>query len=279
MARRILLLLAALLISPVTSWAQTTVLLLHSQPGDYIGAGLDQTFTEVDGTFSATRNFNNGVAVDFTAPGFTHWWRLNFAAPGGVLLTPGVYENAARFPFQSTQPGLDVSGDGRGCNELDGRFEVLEVTFGPGASVSSFAATFEQHCEHQAPALTGVILFNSNAPVPPRLDITLVGCLHCHPGDHLIAQVTLRNPGTKAIPVELKVGVRLPDGTGASLFGPNGQHVVFSLPAGAESTFPALNITWPANLPAGVWHIEGTLLEPALGRTFSRDVKLFQLEP
>jgi len=40
-----------------------------------------------------------------------------------------------------------------------------------------------------------------------------------------------------------------------------------------------MNATFPAGLPAGVWHVEGTLLEPALGRTFSRDVKVFELEP
>ena len=158
-------------------------------------------------------------------------------------------------------------------------FEVLEATYGSSGNLLTFAATFEQHCEGATPALLGTMFYNANAPVPPQLNLTLVGCLHCHPGDHLIAQVTLRNPGTTAMPVELKVGVRLPNGTGLSLFGPNRQHVVVSLAAGAESTFPALNVTWPAGLPAGVWHIEATMLEPVLGRTFSRDVKLFELEP
>jgi hypothetical protein len=279
MARRIFLLVAALLVSPVTSWAQTTILMTQSQPGDYVGGGLNRTFTEADGTFTATRNFNNGVSIQFRDPNFTSFWMLDFAAAGGALLTPGLYEDAARFPFQGNQPGLSVSGEGRGCNQLTGRFEVLEVTFGSGSNVTSFAATFEQHCEGNAPALLGTILVNANAPVPPQLNITLIGCLHCHAGDHLIAQVTLRNPGATATPVEMKVGLRLPDGTGVSLFGPNGQHIVFSLPAGAESTFPVLNFTWPAGAPPGAWRVEGTLLEPSLGKTFSRDVRLFEIEP
>ena len=280
MARRIFLLLAALLVSPVASWAQTTMLTLHSQPGDYVGGGFDQTFNEADGTFTANRNVDNGVSIDFQSAGFQHSWHLDFAGPDSAPLTPGVYEGAARFPFQETgQAGLSVTGEGRGCNQITGRFEVLEVTYGSGGNVSSFAATFEQHCEGNPPALLGTVLFNSGAPVPPQLNLTLIGCLHCHAGDHLIAQVTLRNPGTTAMPVELKVGLRLPDGSGLSLFGPNHQHVVFSLPAGAEGTFPVLNVTWPSGLPAGAWRVEGTLIEPVLGRTFSRDIRVFEIEP
>jgi hypothetical protein len=36
---------------------------------------------------------------------------------------------------------------------------------------------------------------------------------------------------------------------------------------------------WPEGGPTGVWHVEGTLLEPALGKTFSRDVKVFAVAP
>lgn len=279
MTRRIILLLAALLASPVSSRAQTTILVTQSQAGDFVGGGVDRTFTEADGTFTATRNFS-GVTIQFHDPSFSHFWMLDFAAAGGVPLTPGVYENAVRFPFQPVdQPGLSVVGEGRSCNQLTGRFEVLEVTFGSDQLVSSFAATFEQHCEGNPPALLGAILINANAPVPPQLNITLVGCLHCHAGDHLIAQVTLRNPGTTATTVEIKAGLRLPNGTGVSLFGPNGQHIVVSLAAGMEATFPILNLTWPAGAPPGAWRVEGTLLEPSLGRTFSRDVRLFEVEP
>ena len=38
--------------------------------------------------------------------------------------TVGFYPNATRFPFQGTGAGLSISGSGRGCNELTGRFEV-----------------------------------------------------------------------------------------------------------------------------------------------------------
>ena len=279
MARRILLMLAALLVSPVTSWAQTTLLTLRSQPGDFVGGGQNLTFNEVDGMFQVYV-FNNDVNIVFNTPGHSHFWNLVFGAPDHAPLVPGLYEGATRASFRGPgEAGLDIGGDGRGCNSVTGRFEVLEATYGTAGNILTFAATFEQHCEGATPALLGAILYNAHTPVPPQLYLTLTGCLHCHTGDHLIAQVTLRNPATTATSVELKIGVRLPDGTGVSLLRSGNQHLVASLPAGMETTFPVLNLTWPAGVPPGVWHVEGTLLEPTLGRTFSRDVKIFELEP
>ena len=119
-ARHIILSVAASFVLMASAWpatAQTTFLFMHSQPGDYIGAGVTQTLTPLDGNFSATRKFDNGVSVHFNAGG--EWWDLDFAAPQETLLTSGSYENATRFPFQSpTAPGLNVSGSGRGCNML-----------------------------------------------------------------------------------------------------------------------------------------------------------------
>jgi len=154
------------LFSPRAVAAQTTSLEFKSQTGDYIGGGIDQTFTPADGTFTASPNFDTGVSIFFN--GGPHWWHLDFAAPQGTALVPGVYENATRWPFNSpTGPGLDIGGDGRGCNTLTGRFEVLEIVYGATGEVERFAATFEQHCEGGVPALLGSVLFNSTLPPPP----------------------------------------------------------------------------------------------------------------
>jgi hypothetical protein len=153
---------------PAPASAQTTSLVLDSQPGDYVGGGIKQTFTESHGTFEVQRNFDNGVSLTFD--GGSHWWRLDFAAPGDAALSVGPFEGARRFPFQlSTEPGLSVVGEGRGCNTLTGRFDVLEVEYGPGGEVLRFAAAFEQHCEGRGPALFGSILFNSTLPPPPSV--------------------------------------------------------------------------------------------------------------
>ena len=156
MLRKTVLAVATLLISTSGAYAQTTLLSLNSQPGDYIGQGQQRTWTAADGRFSAQNNFDNGVSLSFSGNDPSVWWYLDFAAPGNLRLAPGVYEHATRFPFQqATVPGLNVSGEGRGCNTLTGRFEVLEATYGPSGEVLTFAADFEQHCEGSAPALSG----------------------------------------------------------------------------------------------------------------------------
>src|SRR5213594_3040989 len=86
-----------------------TLLFLNSQPGDPIGQGEARLITPADGTFTASRNFDNGVNVDFerTAPG--DFWSVDFAAPMSVTLVPGNYEGATRWPFQAASgPGLSV---------------------------------------------------------------------------------------------------------------------------------------------------------------------------
>lgn len=115
---------------------------------------------------------DNSITVDINA-GTS--WELNFAAPQGQALTAGtVYDNAARYPFQSpTQPGLSLFGDGHGCNTVTGSFTVISATFGPYGWIQSFDATFIQHCEGDPnSAATGEVVL-SNGPAPPVLTVTV----------------------------------------------------------------------------------------------------------
>jgi hypothetical protein len=103
---------------------------------------------------------NTGVIISFRTPTLDHFWTLFLVAPNGAPLTPGSYANAMRSA-EGTSPGLDVFGDGRGCNMLTGSFQVLQVTFGPANTLVSFNAIFEQHCEGITPALRGEIRYNA----------------------------------------------------------------------------------------------------------------------
>ena len=60
------------------------------------------------------------------------------------------------------------------------------------------------------------------ATAPPSLVLTLTGCTICHPGDTFTVQAVLKNPGPVGVPIELKLGLRLPDGSPASLLGASG---------------------------------------------------------
>jgi len=145
-----------------------------SDPGDYIGAGQTRSFTLDTASFSSRSGQNGGsfgVTVFPFAGGF---WFLDIAAPQGAQLVPGAYEGAVRYPFQGPgQPGLSLSGDGRGCNTLTGRFDVLEATFGPNGFIERFHATFEQHCEGGPAALFGEVLI----VVQPEIDHVSPGSL------------------------------------------------------------------------------------------------------
>jgi hypothetical protein len=172
---RFLSVLVGSLLAPALA-AQSSLLELISDPGDYIGGGQHLTFTPADGSFTAATNFDGGVTVRFS--GGTHFWTCDFAPLEGQPFTVGAYVGATRFPFQGPQePGLSVTGDGRGCNRSTGRFVVLELERGPSNTITRFAADFEQHCEGAQPALLGSIRFASSVTVEPRLALGSVAVI------------------------------------------------------------------------------------------------------
>ncbi len=159
--------------------AQSGTLTLTSDPGDFVGRGLTYSYATPQNVFFAvTRDWSgqdNMVNVTMrTDPSSTDYWMLDFAAPPGQTLTAGSYSAAVRAGASQSagQPGLDVSGLGSGCNMLGGTFNVLDAVFGPYGYVERFHATFEQHCEFNAPALRGEVLV-SNPPPPAPLTATI----------------------------------------------------------------------------------------------------------
>ena len=112
---------------------------------------------------------------------------------------------------------------------------------------------------------------------PPTLSLTLTGCTTCRAGDQFIVQAHLTNPGSRGVLVEVKIGVRLPDGTPVNLLG--NKHLEFLFSAGLDAPVPLFNFPLPSGLPTGAWTLEGTLLGPDLGETLSRDVKPFTVVP
>ena len=150
-------LLAAWLVSPAASAA--TAVHLDSPQGDWVGQGQELTFTSPGTAISTASVFGNSLVT-------VSWgsWRLQFESAGTAALAPGNYEGATRYPFNSNRyPGLSLSGDGRGCNRLEGWFEIHEASFA-GSSVLAFAADFVQSCDG-GPALFGAVRINSAVPL------------------------------------------------------------------------------------------------------------------
>ncbi|MCU7921990.1 MAG: hypothetical protein KZQ88_04765 [Candidatus Thiodiazotropha sp. (ex Dulcina madagascariensis)] len=55
-----------------------TYLYLYSQTGDHLGQGEETIWMEHEGSFSASRNHDNGISLSFA--GATEQWHLDFAA-------------------------------------------------------------------------------------------------------------------------------------------------------------------------------------------------------
>jgi len=166
------LLLAGFSVIPALAWSATqTLITLNSQPGDYIGQGLQQTYTPADGPFTVTTINNGGVRVSFHTPDYSHFWDLEFGPPTGRKLVVNEYEGAQTFAFHSPmRPGLDVFGDARGCNTL-GRFMVEEIVWNADGTIARLAVDFEQHCEGFQPALYGSVRYNSGFKLVPRIGV------------------------------------------------------------------------------------------------------------
>jgi hypothetical protein len=133
-----------------------TVMMLDGQ-NDYIFSG---TETVRAGTFGASVASPSSIEISVT-PGDAMqgaFWYLTFSSDQlGQPLATQTYEMAERAPFASPgHPGLDVEGDGRGCNTLTGRFQIEDLAL-TGSVLTAFTATFEQHCEGGSGVVRGCI--------------------------------------------------------------------------------------------------------------------------
>jgi hypothetical protein len=164
-----------------------------SEQGDYIGQGRTYSFATVlyDGLRSGYPTFTVSSPTD----SFQVW----VAAPAGQTLVPGVYNGAQRFDFRAPgTPGLDVFGDGRGCNTVAGRFVVDDATYAGDGSVLSFAMQFELHCDG-APPLFGDLSYNSSSAFYARsVSPSVVTLLTA--GRLIVAeQITISNTGSATL--------------------------------------------------------------------------------
>ena len=153
----------------VASATPKTFLTLNSQPGDYVGQGITQTLTPADGTFSVS---NTSDTISILFENSTQFWGLDFGSASTAKFGWGEYDGAQRTPFRSpTRPGIDVTGDGRGCNTDTGRFLVSDFALNTDGTIARLAIDFEQHCEGATPALYGSFRYNSSVAAVPRLAI------------------------------------------------------------------------------------------------------------
>jgi hypothetical protein len=218
--RLIRILVATLLVVPVLTWrsaapvgaSERTFLFLDSEPGEYVGFGEDHLFERSSSSMrAAVIGEGNRIHVLIDQPDGSQW-DVNLSAPAGEKLRIGSYTNATRWPLNGEGvAGMDISGEGRGCSEISGSFEVLAADFGEKGVIHSFHATFEQFCEGRAPALIGelslagipalpantvaVTLDESGTVEPDTGRIRLYGTLACSIAPFATFDVTIVHNG------------------------------------------------------------------------------------
>ncbi|MFD3512177.1 hypothetical protein [Streptomyces sp. NPDC058657] len=182
---------------------ETGSLSFSGDPGDYISQGRPHTYSVANkDKLTVTSNKDqNALSVSVNGADGSHW-SLDLA--DGKALKAGSYTGAVRYPFnEAGRPGLDLSGDGRGCDTLTGSFDIAQVVFGPHGYVQKLDATFEQFCGNSGAAARGEIHLTN--PEPPTelslgLDVSLEGR-----ASTLNGKATVHGKVSCAVPAQVEV--------------------------------------------------------------------------
>jgi hypothetical protein len=144
---------------PAPTSAGTAV--LNGDAGEYVLQGQRLAMTVAKNPFQWS---DGSVNLAVTTAGQSYL--LTLAPPPGQPWSIGTYERAQRSVFRSPgRPGLDLGGEGRGCNTVSGRFVVDKLVLDASGVPLQLSAQFEFHCEGLIPAIVGSI----NYGVPAHL--------------------------------------------------------------------------------------------------------------
>lgn len=143
--------------SPAPCEIGGNVLFFDGDPFDFIHPGTD---TIQLGSWNASVTNGEYLTINVYPADSSQggWWSTVFSSAAlDQPLQAQVYDGAERAAFAPPgHPGLDVYGDGRGCNTVAGRFQVFDVQIS-GDTVNAFTATFEQACEGGSTKLRGCV--------------------------------------------------------------------------------------------------------------------------
>jgi hypothetical protein len=145
-----------------TGRAGFTGLTMQSSTGDYIGGGRDYRYTESNGSeleyFTVTPSYVRFRASGPDAATTGDVWDLFVAPPAGRTFRVGDTFPVQRESFQ-TAPygGLDIGGQGRGCNTVSGTVRVADFETSPDGRVLRFDLQMVQNCDGSGPPLVAAL--------------------------------------------------------------------------------------------------------------------------
>lgn len=146
-------------------------IMTKSDSGDYIGQNKSWDFSNANNSKISIQNASDSLATFRTEDFAVSYMTFGFASESGKSLAPGLYYPAKRLPFRDAYNGIDISGDGRGCNTILGAFYVHEYALNNG-TLEKAAIDFVQICEPNStdlynntrPKLYGSLRYNSDIP-------------------------------------------------------------------------------------------------------------------
>jgi hypothetical protein len=140
--------------------APRTEVRVDSDQGDYIFGGGRFLFRPPAAQVGVSRTYSGGVSVSFSDSPSGFGWDLRVMPATGKTLRKGRYPGAERFA-SDTSPGIDLSGQGRGCNQTAGEFTVHQLRTDPLGEIRRLELTFVQRCEAGVAGARGRVLLNA----------------------------------------------------------------------------------------------------------------------
>jgi len=163
---------AFILVSSVFAATPSFDIHMESDAGDYIGQWNFWSFSNTNesilylGDLGGWTSYNYGKkerGFGFSVKNFDWWFGFSFDAKDSATSETGLFYPAKRFPFNDEFNGIDVSWNGRGCNEILGWFYIHEISFNSEWVIQKLAVDFVQACEKSdTVALYGSIRINSS---------------------------------------------------------------------------------------------------------------------
>lgn len=142
--------------------AQSTMFAFRGDPQDWVSRGQSDLLTLQNALFRTTLN-TGGVRVivymqrtDRPSTSVSSDWTLIIAGVAGRRIQAGSFDTTRSAT--ATTAGLDIGGNGSGCNQNTGHIDIHNVVFSPDLQVlKELRASFEIHCEGAVPGIRGEV--------------------------------------------------------------------------------------------------------------------------
>jgi hypothetical protein len=141
---------------PRVTATASTVITMFSDPGDFIGGGTPQEFDTTNASISGTVS-TGGIGLSAAGGTSGLSYSLVIDPPPGTSFKVGYYPKVQRAEFRTAGfAGLDITGNGNGCNTDSGAIDVRDLAVS-GSAITRLDLLYEQHCEGGVPALFGEV--------------------------------------------------------------------------------------------------------------------------